>query len=682
VAATLAQSRTLDGAPDIDAASLASFEELARRAMSRWGGWVELSDGERVLLDTRRPVGEQEPRAVAKQTEGLIDTPDIRPLQAGGGPLYAAVVHPVQRGGRPLLNLTVTMLPGELQRIIGEQNLPPGRIGTVLDSQGTVVARHPRGERFVGHSVTPDLREHLATRSEGLFESVSLDGLPTIGYFSTSAQGWTYISAMERPPTIGSLPTVALQGAAGAALLLLLAGFGAVWVSRGIGDAVVSLKDDAVRMKAGRPLVPRVTGIAECDAVADALAEAAASIRAGQTELESQVADAIARTRVVEQRVAQGQRLEALGRLTGGVAHDFNNLLGVISNSAHMLERHAASNDALRLPVAATLRAVDAGSRLTQHLQRIAGSRVLQPQRLHLGRHLPELQDLLASVLGKTIGLAVDVEPDTEPVTVDPSELDLTLLNLALNARDAMPRGGQVWLRARNADSQDFIGLPEARYVVVIVSDDGVGIDAEMAAHVFEPFFTSKAVGKGTGLGLSQVHGFCLQSGGIARIGSTPGLGTAVTLVLPASVDAPPAAPAPPGTDNPAQQAADGSRVLLVEDNPELSAVTLALLASYGYIVESVGDADTALQTLQAGAVFDVVLSDIVMPGNLDGLMLARKLRQDSPLLPVVLMSGYSKAAASADEFTVLRKPCEPVELLKALRAAMVATVAPPGPTA
>jgi len=303
--------------------------------------------------------------------------------------------------------------------------------------------------------------------------------------------------------TVGAERAAVLKLAAGALLLLGLAG--AVWAARRLGAA---------------------------------LAETAASVQRERAELERQTTEATRRTRAAEQRLAHSQRLEALGRLTGGVAHDFNNLLGIISNSTYVMQRQAESAG-LQLPVAAMLRAVESGSRLTQHLQRIAGHRAAGPQPLELNRHLAELRELLASVLGHRIALEVAVVAGTQAVFVDPGELDLALLNLALNARDAMAGGGHVWLQARdanaNANDDDTTGLQTGPYVVISFADDGSGIEADLAERVFEPFVTTKAVGQGTGLGLSQVRSFCEQVGGAARLGSTPGLGTTVSLVLPAS---------------------------------------------------------------------------------------------------------------------------------------------------
>lgn len=663
IARVLAQSRWLDDST-VDPAAVAAFEVQARRAMVGVGGWLELRTPGRVLLDTRQP-----PAAAARPGPPVIETlPRIRPLTTEGAERAAAVVEPVVRQGEPQLNIVIAVRPVEMQQIVDSMQLPPGWVGTLLDDRSTVVARHPGGEAFVGRIATADLRARFAQSGEGLFESESLDGVKTVGYYSRSPMGWTWVSAMPRDEFAGVLPDAVRRIGIGALTLLGLAVLGARWVSRSIVGPVQQLKTAARQMQAGEPVTLRSTGIAECDDVALALAEAAEAMRHGRADLERQVADAVERTRQAEQRVSQSQRVEALGRLTGGVAHDFNNLLGVISNSVHLMQRHPAAAE-LQVPLAATMRSVEVGSQLTQHLLRFAGRRPLRPQLVRPTRYLPEIQELMRSVLGRRIEITVDVAPETRAVCVDSSEFELALINLALNARDAMPTGGELRLAARNADAAETEGLAPGHYVTVTVGDDGIGIEPTLAEHVFEPFFTTKAVGQGTGLGLSQVHGFAVQAGGHARLDSAPGLGTTVSLVLPACDDQQLQGPAPPP---PPLARVSGMTVLLVEDNPALGDVTEALLESHGARVRRAANAEQALALVAAeGATLDVVLSDVVMPGRLDGLELARRLRRLVPALPVVLITGFSNAAEAASaEFTVLRKPCAENELLAALQQA------------
>ncbi|KQY88866.1 hypothetical protein ASD35_15170 [Pelomonas sp. Root1444] len=673
IAHVLSQSPELDGPVPPDAERRLSFERQARRAMQGLGGWVELRAPGRVLISTRRPEGAS---GEAPGPAALSPVATMQPLTTlagarGAAPeMYAAWVTPVLRDGQLIYNLVVTVRPAELQRIVQAQG-NPGWIGTVMDNTGRIVARQPGGDAFVGRMVRDDLLARMRGSSEGAFESVSLDGMPAAGYFSTSPLGWSYVSAMPREQFDGHLPREVLRIGIGTLVLLSLAVAGALWVSRRIERPIRALRTAAEDLQAGRPVQARPSGMVECDDVASALATAGRSMAQARTELEHSVAQAVERTRIVEQRGAQSQRVAALGRLTGGVAHEFNNLLGIISNSMHLMQRHPAAAE-LQGPLGATQRAVDKGSQLTQHLLRFSGKRPVRIQTLSFARYLPEVQDLMRSVLGRRIEIKVQVAPDVRPVRLDASELDLALVNLALNAHDAMPNGGELTLRAANATEEDKEGLPNLApgdYVVLTVGDDGVGLDSTIVEHAFEPFFTTKSVGQGSGLGLSQVHGFATQAGGAARLASTRGVGTTVSLLLPVAREDEDRVAAP--FADAAPQSIAGATVLLVEDDESLGDVTAALLMAHGAKVLRAGHVEAAQRLLVGGAPPDVVLSDIVMPGGQDGVALARWLREQRPALPVVLITGFSNTAMAEGEFTVLRKPCPPTELLAALQAAV-----------
>jgi signal transduction histidine kinase len=666
IARVLAQLPQLDDPAPLDPERRLAFERQARHLLQGMAGWVELRAPGRVLLSTRLPEG--------SLTEGpapvtISAVPAVQPLATVGGAgreMYAAWVEPVQRHGRLAYNVAVTVRPEELQRIVQTQ-AEPGAIGSVLDSSGLIVARQPGGADYVGREIRAELRRAMTGASEGLFEADSLDGQRTVGYFKTSALGWTYVAAMPREVFAGRLPNEVVRIAAGALALLALAVAGALWVARRIEQPLRTLKAAAEDMQAGRVLPAQTTGMAESDEVAAALVSASRHMAQARDELERGIAQAVERTRAIEQRGAQSQRVEALGRLTGGVAHEFNNLMGIISNSVHLMQRHPAAAD-LQTPLAATQRAVDKGSQLTQHLLRFAGQRPVRVQALSFAQYLPEVQALMRSVLGRRIEIRLDVAPDVRPVLVDTGELELALVNLALNAHDAMPQGGELRLAARNATDADKQGLPQlppGDYVLLTVGDDGVGLAPALVEHAFEPFFTTKPVGQGSGLGLSQVHGFATQAGGTATLASAPGQGTTVSLLLPVARQAAPASQPPAGA---LPSSISGATVMLVEDDESLGDVTAALLTEQGARVLRASRAEAALRLLDAGVTPDIVLSDIVMPGGLDGAVLARRLRELRPGLPVVLITGFSNAVMTEGEFVVLRKPCPPAELLAALQ--------------
>ena len=714
IARVLSLSQILDSAPQVPQDDLAMLELQSRRAMQGLSGWVELNAPGRTLFSTRLASGRvadtpfapaaaasapgpamtAPPVAVATPAPpGLPTTAASRPVlvreavplieqavigdlgpDPATGQLRAQIVQPIERGGHVWLNMSISVLPQEMQQIIDAQRLPPDWTATIMDGRGTVVARHPGGISYAGRPGTDDLRRLMATREEARFDSVNLDGKPVVGYFTKSPQGWTVVTAVPRDSGVGGLGgRTALQPIAIGALLLVLVGmFGALWISRRISGPIHALSAIASELRAGEPVHAPKTGMLECDEVALALEDASVAIRQGRSELEDRVNEAIDRTREAEQLSSRSQRTAALGRLTGGVAHDFNNLLGVISNSAHLIQRspHAES---LAMPLGAIMRSVDVGSRLTQHLLRVAGRQPVHPQVVDLRSTLGEMNELLATVLGKRMQLTMTMAPDLPSVRVDPSELELALINIALNARDATNGMGEITLEAGRAAPGDVQDLAPGEYVAISVSDRGPGIPEDLLVRVFEPFFTTKPVGKGTGLGLSQVQGFCVQAGGTARIASQLGAGTTVTLLLPARSSASASSGARDEVAQPEARAnaLAGARVLLVEDNEELNRVTASLLRSFSCQVLTAKDADEALQLFGSGAAVDVVLSDVVMPGSMDGQALARELRKRRPGLPVVLISGYSEALIAESSFIVLRKPASPSQILEALRRAM-----------
>ncbi|UUX94904.1 ATP-binding protein [Aquabacterium sp. J223] len=366
-----------------------------------------------------------------------------------------------------------------------------------------------------------------------------------------------------------------------------------------------------------------------------------------------------------EQALRQAQKLEALGQLTGGVAHDFNNLLMVIHTNAYLLGRRdptLADSRALQ----ALQRAVVSGTQLTRQLLAFAKRQPLQPQVLRLQDSLPALADLLKTSVGGRVQLDIAVDPATPPVHVDAAELELALLNLAINARDAMPSGGRLSVSAAPRVGAD--GRPHA---AVEVRDSGSGIPAELRDKVFEPFFSTKPAGHGTGLGLSQVWGFCEQAGGRVLLDSEPGRGTTVCLLLPAAAAADPAPPNTPAGARPALP----HRVLMAEDNEDVAQATVQLLQSLGCEVRRVASADEGLALLEQApeARPDLLLSDVVMPGRLNGVGLAREVRTRHPGLPVLLMTGYTQElqAAVREGFAVLPKPFDAETLTRALGEAL-----------
>jgi CheY-like chemotaxis protein/anti-sigma regulatory factor (Ser/Thr protein kinase) len=349
----------------------------------------------------------------------------------------------------------------------------------------------------------------------------------------------------------------------------------------------------------------------------------------------------------IQRQLAESQKLDALGQLTGGVAHDFNNLLMIIAGNIHTVKKEVTSEKSIRA-VQSIETASQRAASLTRQLLSFARRQSVQPQAIALASRLTSMRDVLNSGLGSMVGLVIDVAEDVGTIIVDPSEFETALVNLVINARDAMPDGGTVVIRAKNRDD----------IVEVSVEDAGVGIPQDIITKVFDPFFTTKPVGKGTGLGLSQVHGFAHQAGGSIGIKSQLGEGTTITIGLPRSY-------AGQQTGPDVRPAQGSGTVLLVEDNPEVAHASTGLLEQLGYCVRWVSDASSALTEIEKDGI-DIVFSDIVMPGKMDGIRLAKTIREKRPALPILLVTGYSQSATNS-EFPILRKPYQLHELSREL---------------
>ncbi|MDB5461261.1 MAG: integral rane sensor hybrid histidine kinase [Caulobacteraceae bacterium] len=377
-----------------------------------------------------------------------------------------------------------------------------------------------------------------------------------------------------------------------------------------------------------------------------------------------------------EEALRQSQKMEAMGQLTGGVAHDFNNLLMVASSGLELLDRtqDPRRRETLRQAVR---QALDRGADLTRQLLAFSRRSPLKSSVVDLGAQLDGMRVLLDRSLREDIVVRFDIEPGLWPVEVDPVQLEVALLNIAVNARDAMPNGGLITIRARNRPDRAVEGL-DGDFVELTVTDTGRGMSAETIHRVFEPFFTTKAVGKGTGLGLSQVYGFTRASGGDARIRSEPGRGAAISLFFPRStrpLDAPAADAGPP----PEVRTPANVTVLLVEDDDAVAHAVGAMLSELGYRYDRAPNATAALERLESGQHVDLVFSDMVMPGAIDGVTLARVIRDRWPDLPVVLTSGFSEAAdaAARDGWRLLAKPYRMETLAAELAAARADGPAP-----
>jgi signal transduction histidine kinase/ActR/RegA family two-component response regulator len=367
-----------------------------------------------------------------------------------------------------------------------------------------------------------------------------------------------------------------------------------------------------------------------------------------------------------EEAMRQAQKMEAMGQLTGGVAHDFNNLLMVASSGLELLDRTTDPVRQERLKTGIR-QAIDRGANLTQQLLTFARRAPLKTEVTDLGSRLNNMRLLLDRSLREDIRVIITFPDDVWPAEVDPGQFEVAVLNVALNARDAMPNGGDIRIALANRAAATE---GQADMVEVSISDTGVGLPAELITRVFEPFFTTKGVGKGTGLGLSQVYGFVRASGGDVAIDSEVGKGTTVRLLLPRSTGPLPVKE----PQRPLKRATrkGHSRVLLVEDDDAVASLVCDMLIELGYEPTRATNAAGALDILQVQG-FDLVFSDMVMPGKMSGLDLARQIAVQRPGLPILLTTGFSASAAAAAEegLRLLVKPYGIDKLAAELDAAL-----------
>jgi PAS domain S-box-containing protein len=372
-----------------------------------------------------------------------------------------------------------------------------------------------------------------------------------------------------------------------------------------------------------------------------------------------------------EERIQQAQKIEAIGQLTGGVAHDFNNLLMVISSGLDLLERQTDQGRRDRIR-GAMRNAIDRGSTLSRQLLAFSRRQPLKPVAVSLPHQINGMRELLDGSLRGDVHVRTEFPEDLWSVEVDPGELELVILNLAVNARDAMPNGGTITIRGENLVDQSD---PEISGDIVRLSviDTGTGMSPGVVAKAFEPFFTTKEIGQGSGLGLPQAYGFAQESGGVIRIASEADKGTTIALLLPRSF----AEPRPISTLLPAattQSVESPGTVLVVEDDREVAAMVTEMLDQLGYRAFCVTDSTAALGALADGRSIDLVLSDIMMAGELNGVELAQEIRKRRPDIPILLNSGFSGAAetdAQAMQLEILRKPFTVQALASAISGAL-----------
>jgi PAS domain S-box-containing protein len=401
-----------------------------------------------------------------------------------------------------------------------------------------------------------------------------------------------------------------------------------------------------------------------------ALRQSEAQLRRTNEELETRVLERTREREVALAQLYESQKMETIGQLTGGVAHDFNNLLSVILGSLSLLKKRLPDDPRFTRLLDGARQGAERGATLTKRLLAFARRQELKLEAIELQNLVPEMVDFLRQTVGPNVQIAVDIADDVAPIMIDANQLELALMNLAVNARDAMPRGGLLTIAGRNATTDRGklpANLPPGEYVRLTVADTGEGMDEATRKRAMEPFFTTKGVGKGTGLGLSMVHGLTAQSGGAMDIASEVGRGTVITLWLPRAPGEAVERPPPTAIEPVRDENSRSLRILLVDDDVLVSMNTANMLTDLGHDVLEAYSGVHALRVIESEGTFDAVVTDYAMPG-MNGLELALKLQARDPQVRVILATGYAELPTNAPvDFPRLSKPYTQEELAQAL---------------
>jgi signal transduction histidine kinase/ActR/RegA family two-component response regulator len=692
IGAIQAELQVLAVSPSLQDGDFAAFDRQMRATLKINGTSIVLHDTKgQQLLSTNRPFGDSLPRATNTEMHDRVvatGQPQISDLIIGAvlrRPILVVGV-PVFRDGQVVYVLAMGLGPEILSSQLRQQNLPPDWTAGVFDRNGLIVARNRELDRFLGKPASPTLLKAMRGSAESWVPSVTSEGIPVYANFRrSSVTGWNVAIGLPREFIDDPLLRAQLLAFGGGSAVLALSLVLGWWMARAIRRPVKALTAATKALGRGEPIGQLVSGVRELDQAGSELHNAAAALTRNREQLESIVAERtreiaatnerlraeIAAREQAQSALLQAQKMEAMGQLTGGVAHDFNNLLTAISGSLTLLEPRISDAKSLRLLHTAQ-RGASQGALLTESLLAFARKQRLTPIPADLNSIIVGMSEILRHSIGPTIEIRQALATDLWPVLVDVGQIETTFLNIALNARDAIPGGGVILIETANIDAMRE-ELPEEvkgqDCVLVSVRDTGTGMSPEVLEHAFEPFFTTKEIGKGTGLGLSMVFGVVRQSGGTVRICSRLREGTTVEIYLPRAHEA--AAPTvdrarPAGT-------ARGAHILVVDDDTDVRWIIAQDLQEMGCIVAEAESGRAALAILERDAPCDLMVTDLVMPG-LSGLDTLRLARRNRPDLKVLFTSGYADLSRFGDKLgnhPVLRKPFKPEALAEAVQTAL-----------
>jgi len=687
----LAGIKALALSPRLQVADLAGFRNLAVRFMAdepAGSALILLDRTGQHLVNTLVPLGGKLPQRAPVPNEELTKVvfetakPMISNLfpRALGGALIVTVDTPVLKDGHVIYDLSLVLPASRFQEILEAQRLPFGVVASIFDRNGANVARIPNGPAFIGHTAVPVLLQALLSQDEDVVHTVSHEGIPLLSAFSHSQpSGWAVAmgipEAQLRLPLLRSVALLLGIGLIG----LLVSTVIAILLGQRILQPIRAL----TRLAASPNLAPEGgLGLMEVDEVAAALRSslrerqaAMAKLESLNDQLEARIRDETATRVQAQAQLAQSQRMEALGQLAGGIAHDFNNVLQAVTGGLSLIQRRADDGEAVRRLAEMAGNAAARGASITGRLLTFARRGELTARPVEPVALLESLRDMLLHTLGAGIDVRVEAPPTLPDLLADRAQLETVLVNLAVNARDAMPDGGVLTLvaAAEIVDAGTIPGLSAGAYLRFILRDTGTGMRPEVLARASEPFFTTKEPGQGTGLGLAMARGFCQQSGGGFKLDSILGEGTTVHLWFPQ-------ARAGRRDDDNAPAASQDEdqgpmRLLLVDDDSMVREVMAGEMEARAFHVITAQDGRAALALLDSGHEIDLLITDYAMPA-MNGLALIGQVRRRFPALPALLLTGYAEASAedalsaAADRLTLLlRKPIGGAELAERARS-------------
>ena len=683
----IALAEALSRSPALLDDNLDAFDAEARRAF-RVGvdAWVLVSalDGQQLVNTIAQPgqvLPRRNPIAIAAM-DRAFSTRSIVITDLFQGPLtqdlLANIEVPIFKDDQPFRSLAIVMRHREFLRLLSAQDIPRNWLAGIMDGQGRYIARVPQGSAEVGQLASQGWR--AIKDQTGLFELSSLEGDPLIGAnVHPSISNWRVGLGVKKAELHEAawftVRWAVLLGAGLSAASLLLAWSLARQIAQPINALRLAFSD--VSGEPGKPLVigpPEILDLQ--DTLHRATVERINSNQALMSAL-SNLEREMALREEAQAALAQSQRMEAIGQLAGGIAHDFNNVLAAISSNVDMVTLRSA-DEKIRELVQNAMDAIQMGANLTRRLLLLSSRHEVGLERLDLNDRVAGTIELLRRSLGEQVTVSLRLSPDPCQTSANPSDVDNAIINLAINARDAMPSGGMLTIETRlvslDADVAGHIanGRP-GEYVMLTVSDTGHGMTPEVLKHAMEPFFTTKDPGKGTGLGLATIHSTVRQSGGFVTIDSTEGEGTSVHVYFPKAEPGPIVSRA---TASPKEAPLGGGElILLVEDNDTVRKGTANRLESLGYAVLGAKTGPEAITLLKSGDPIVLVFSDIVMPGSMTGYDVVEWIRSMKPEVKVLLTSAYSDVPLAVSEtarkIKVLGKPYTREQLGCALREAL-----------